>query len=318
MDKPRETSKATRSLRPSGPMAGDLEALKAESRRNVPSIQETAQVFDRLPQAREGILMTTARKFRTRPLWMTAGAVAAIAIALLFVPVSYQHTVGQNVTLTLPGNLSPETTDGIARTMGETMGVAGLKIMGREQLVIEAQIPDRSYAEVRGMAKAMSEALEEQGIAATAEVTPWTETVSGSVYAFAANSVTDIRVKVAGRSDFEIEDDIRSQLMNAGFLNPDVRFSQSGGEMQVNIKGDKASGERFEATLKHKVEGGPAPEDGEMDIMLLDTENMKGMSDAEIKTEVERQLAARGITDATVTVENGEVRVEAEKECIDE
>jgi hypothetical protein len=294
-------------------MDGDLEALRANSRRNVPSIQETAQVFDRLPQAREGILMTTVRRFRTRPVWMTAGAVAAIAIALLFVPVSYQHTLGQNVVLTLPGNLSPETVKGISRTLGDSMGAASLRVSGGEQTVVEAQVPDRSYAEVRGMALALSETLEEQGIAAQAEVTPWTETVSGNVYAFAANSVTDIRVQIAGRSNFEIENDIRSQLMNAGFLNPEVRFTQSGGEMQVEISGDKASGERFEAKMMNKVEGGPAPEDGEMEIMMLDTERLKGMSDAEIKAEVESQLRARGITDATVTVENGEVRVEAER-----
>jgi hypothetical protein len=249
---------------------------------------------------------------------MTAGAVAAIAIALLFVPVSYQHTVGQNITLTLPGNLSPETARGIAGTLGETTGAADLKLRGGEQIVIEAQIPDRSYAEVRGMAKAFSETLETQGIAATAEVTPWTETVSGNVYAFAANSVTDIRVKVAGRSDFEIENDIRSQLMNAGFLNPEVRFSQTDGGMKVDITADKGSGEKFEAKLEHKTLGGPASGDGELEITLLDTENLKGMSDAEVKAEVERQLAARGITDATVTVENGEIRVEAEGNCIDE
>jgi hypothetical protein len=311
MNQPRESSDGTRITGPGAPMAGDFEALKTESGRNVPSIQETAQVFHRLPQAREGILMTTMRRFRTRPLWMTAGAVAAIAIALLFVPVSYQQTLGQSVTLTLPGNLSPETADGIARTLGETGGVEGLSVMGGEQTVIQARVRGHSYAEVRGMAKAVSETLQQQGIAATAEVTPWTEAVSGNVYAFAAHSVIDIRVQVAGRSNFEIEQDIRSQLMNAGFLNPEVRFSQTGGEMQVDITGDKPDGEKFQAQLKNKVAGGPGDEAGEMEILMLDTENLKGLSDDEIKTEVERQLATRGITDAKVTVENGEIRVEA-------
>ena len=73
--------------------------------------------------------MTTVRKFRTRPVWVTAGAVAAIAVALLFVPISYQHTVGQNVTLILPGDLEPAMVKEIASAAGGAKDVTEAEII---------------------------------------------------------------------------------------------------------------------------------------------------------------------------------------------
>jgi hypothetical protein len=249
-------------------------------------------------------------------LWLTAGAVAAIAIGLLFVPISYQQTMGQNVMLTLPGDLDRAAVKGIVGTMATAMGAEGIKVTGRDQVVVETRVAGRSHAEVQAMAQALAGALEEQGIAATAVVTPWTEKVSGTVYAYAAMRVTDIKVQTAGRSDTEIAQDIRTQLMGAGFLNPDVSFTRDGNESQLSIKAEKGDGSQFEAQMKHKIEGGPAGDDGEMELMLLDPESLKGLSDAEIKAEVERVLAERGITGCTVTVENGEIRVEGEHQEI--
>jgi hypothetical protein len=318
MNKPRGTSDESRAQNPSELLAGDFKALKTESRRDVPSIQETARAIDRLRHAREGILMKTVRKIRTRPVWLTAGAVAAIAVALLFVPISYQQTVGQTVTLSLPGDLSPETVEGIARTLGTTMEAERLEVMGGDRVVFEAQVPNRSHGEVRAMASAITETLEERGIAAEAEVSAWTERVSGTLYAYATMRATELKVQTAGRSNFEIEQDIRSQLQNAGFLNPEISFSRDGNESRLRIKADQIGGERSEAELRHDVRGGAAPGDGEMGILLLDTESLKGRSDAEIKAEVERMLAERGHPAAKVTVENGEIRVEATEECCDE
>ena len=302
-------------------LTGDLQALKAESRQDMPTIQETARVFDSLPHAREGTLMTTVR--RARPWWIPVTAAAAIAAGLLFVPISYQQTVGQTISMNLHGSLDKGMVLGIANTLGEATDAEDLKVSrGSDGVVIQAKVSGRSASEVKTMARAFVATLKEKGISAATEVTPWTETVSGNVYAFTANQLDEIRVPMAGRSEFEIEQDIRSQLENAGFLNPEVQVTRSGGRTEVNISAKGQDGGEIKIQEQREIQDisgdGSTLQEPELEIPLfgIDPNEFKGMSDAEIKAAIEQKMRERGITDLEVTVENGNIRCEARKEEI--
>lgn len=275
-------------------------------------------MVERPAATREGILMATLKNMKARPWWVSVAAAAAIAIGLLFIPISYTQTVGQNITLTLAdGDLDPATVKGVAKALTEALDADNVGVLQRDGLEFKVQVSNRPASEVRAAASAFAAELSDQGIAAEVEVTPWTEKVSGNVYAFAAARVTDIRVPTAGRSDFEIAEDVRAQLQNAGFLNPEVSVVRNGGDTEIKINATESDGGTHETHIKlefnNSETGGAQPD---INFMMLDHKSFEGKSDAEIKAAVEELLRQRGIHDATVTVDNGKIEVRAEEEIV--
>ena len=134
------------------------------------------------------------------------------------------------------------------------------------------------------------------------------------MYAHAAAQIRDLSISTAGRSDAEVEGEIRAQLETMGFLNPQVSFQRSADGAEMRLEAKDPEGHLIIAEARHKTEGGSGGPEPNLDIMMIDPQELKGKSDAEIQAIVERKLAERGITDAQVTVQNGQVKVEAKRE----
>lgn len=285
-------------------MAGDFAALRDETTRDLPGFATTARA---LPAVRrmEGVLSTMQR-----PWGIAALAAVAVAVALIFVPLPYTAQRGHEVALVLPAGTPAADVEEAARTLRAALDVrGGLAVEMGSAPRVRARVA--SGADVQPAVAAVTAALAGRGITVETQVSPWRERVSGNVYAMAACRFNDLRVVVDGRSAAEIEQDLRSQLEAAGLANPQVSVTRDGDQLGIHVQaeGQCEDGER-QIRLEVQREGGGG-EDFQM--QMLDLESLAGLSDAEKKAEIERQMRERGI-DATVTVEDGKVRVEARKE----
>lgn len=103
----------------------DIEALRAASRRDLPSFSETSTSWIEwiANRKKRGVVMKLTRGIIDRPRLATGLAGCAIAAVLLFVPISYEKTVGHDVAFTLSG-MTPgaEAVAEIAKEMKESIG----------------------------------------------------------------------------------------------------------------------------------------------------------------------------------------------------
>jgi hypothetical protein len=299
-------------------IARDLEALGVVTSRDIPGIHDTASaVADRAAHlTREGWLMKGMRFMKARPWMTTAAATAALAAVLLVVPVSYQRTVGHDVTLSLAGTLDHDTMKKIAGELKTSIGADKVRMSlmdGTDGPVIELSVasPSRSGREVRARAAAFAKALESRGIHATAEVAARREKVSTNMYAYAMDQVVELRIDRAGRSPAEIEADIRSQLEAAGIENPSVSVTQEGDQTKIQIEAhDQDAADGGEREFRINLAGdGTAPMGAK--LHQFEVHRTPGMSDADVKADIERQMREAGV-EGTVTVEDGKVEVKVE------
>jgi hypothetical protein len=165
------------------------------------------------------------------------------------------------------------------------------------------------------MARAFSSQLDHKGIPATTAVSPWTEKVTGNVYAQVTNRWRDLRVETQGRSEAEIEQEIHAQLEQMGFLNREVTFRREGDRTRLGIRAGNPDNQ-LETKIERKIMGGGGQEPP-IEVMLPDCTDLRGLPDDQVKAEVERRLRERGI-EAEVRVEKGQVEIKAKKEVREE
>jgi hypothetical protein len=293
----------------------DLRALHAASLRDLPTIEQTARLSYQVRAGGHpgGFLMSSFRFLRSRPWPATALAAAAIAAALLLIPVSYQKTVGHDVTLTLaaPG-LDTGQIQKIASELRSALRAATLSVRQEEGSgpVLTARVSGRSGTAVARVAEAFAHELTTRGIAASARITPRTERVLGNVYAFARDNIIEIRVSSEGKTPEQVEAEIKDQLEAAGIENPTVEYSRDGNQQTLKVQVTKtaADGEDTTSTPEFhiSVDGHePGPNDKRCDVRVRRT---PGMTDEEVIADVQRQLQAQGV-DADVTFENGKIQI---------
>ena len=111
-------------------LAHDLEALRRVTARDVPRLEDTASALERRAayDTREGWWMKSMRWMKARPLVTTTAATAVVAAVLLMVPISYQRTVGQDVTLSIAGAVDPGALHAIARELKSAVGAAAVQV----------------------------------------------------------------------------------------------------------------------------------------------------------------------------------------------
>lgn len=241
--------------------------------------------------------------------WLaTAAAAAAVAVVLLFIPFSYERTVGQELTLTLEGAYAPADLRTLADAFRAATASDGIRVAAGETTALSAKLRGRSPAEATAIARAFTQSLAAKHVHATFAVRPWVEQESGTVYAQAANRWRDLRVATAGRSEAEVERDVAAELERMGFENPEVTFRRTGDGTEFQFR---AGGDGEETRVERRIQGAGG-EEPPIEVGLPDFSDLKGRPDAEIKAEVERTLRERGI-DAEVTVENGRIEIRAEK-----
>ena len=329
-------------------MATDLEALRRDSARDLPSIETIVRTAMRRPRTWEEYLMATFGLLTRRPWASTMLAGALAAIALLVVPFSYERTTGHMVALTLSGDrLDADHLRGIALQLkkllhSDAVAVQAEDVNGAMTFTLSSTVPNHAQANVAATANAFSAELGRLGYTASARVTAIKERVTGSVYAYARDHV--VTVDVDGKTAAQIESEIRQGLTEAGVTNPQVSVTKDGsnGEnLRVKVEatktatgsqdqeasepmpqlvlqkgGETLGGKGF--TVRNELRRTPdgttltlhVQQDGK--TATIEIPHADTMSDAALTAQIQTQLASAAI-EANVTVTNGRVQIEAKK-----
>ncbi|MFN0152257.1 MAG: hypothetical protein ACKVU1_16255 [bacterium] len=222
--------------------------------------------------------MPAFRFFKARPAFAAAFAVAVFSFIFLFVPFSYERTVGNEVTLTLAGpGLDRETVreiaDGLKTAVGGTEVRVGRiatthsdhaavasganaevrnivtaavgeapspELAQADHFRLTAFTPTRSQRDAQHAASLFASTLARRGIDSRAQVAPRRERVEGNMYAMAGEGVCQLTIDRRGKTAEEIEADIRSQLASCGMEGATVAVSTEGDMTQVQISCDTA------------------------------------------------------------------------------
>jgi hypothetical protein len=292
--------------------AADLEALHAVSRRGLPTMVETSKEYATRLERREerGAVMGFLRGMAGRPRLATALAGGAFALVFLFVPISYQRTVGHDVVFTLSG--TGQDVPEMAKEMKAALHAEDLQVRvavsGTETVQrCSARVPMRSKGEVERLAGSYAAKLAASGVGAAFTVTPVVEKHTGNVYLAAANAV--IHIRVGDRSAEEIADDIRSQLADAGVAGAEVDVTREENCARICVRAPEGSSQDFPEVQCEEMDN---PPEGAQ-CFKLELKRTPGMTDADLIAEVERQLREQGLS-GTVTMDgNGCPKVEFDK-----
>ncbi|HEX9102345.1 MAG TPA: hypothetical protein VF997_09085, partial [Polyangia bacterium] len=165
----------------------------------------------------------------------------------------------------------------------------------------------------KNAAQAERRAAELRVRGATVAVAARTERVWGSVYAMAKDKLLDVHVDLDGKSDAQVADDIRAQLAAGGWTADDVTVQRSADGSTVQIEAQDGNGRQMKVV--RKASGGS---EKNLDFQLggLDDAREPGMTDAQLRDKILRQLAARGL-DGDVVVDGDRIEIRA-KRTIDE
>lgn len=322
--------------------ARDLEAFRKASLRDLPRLEHSMSLARSRRVDAAGLWkerwLSMMNPIKRNPWLATAAVAAAIVVALLLVPVSYEKTSSHDVALTLGGVSDISQIKGIASEFESALGAQGVRVRaevenGAPKFVLEASVPGNSGA-LR--AQAFGQAMLDRGYAATWSATPKTERVWGSVYAYARDRV--IRVDVGGKTAQQLQDEIRQRLAEAGITNTQVSVTDlAGGGREVRVKADHqakagdAPEEPIQLELTKDGQSLPNP-DGQsvqvrrlkdasgverlvMDITAggrttkVEIPNPGAMSDAALTAEVNAKLMQNGVTDHVVEISGNDFNV---------
>ena len=310
-------------------LAGDLHALRTTTSRDLPPLASTltsainarGQAPTALPG---GILMNALHNARLRPWLATGLGTAAVALVLLFIPVSYDRLIGSELTLRFGGaEIAPGTLREIASDLRTKLGAERIRVEADAApdggtaigTTITAEIPDASWRRVGQLAVDYARGLAGRGIQASPRVRPRFEKVHGNVYAAIGNLV-EIRIQTEGKSDQEIAAEIQSQLSAAGMTDAKVEVNRQDGRTQITIEAKKTAtdaegtGEtccpELRITLDGKEPGDPQLQTQKCEVRVKRTE---GMTDQQVIDDVKRQLQEQGVNDAEVYFENGKIQI---------
>lgn len=288
-------------------LATDLEALREISARNLPSLASMTRAA-MTADSRErtgGLFMTAFRGIRTRPWLATTLSAATVAVLLLF-PISYERTVGHEITVTLaaPG-LGGDQLQKIVTELKKTVGAESIRVEDHGQgPILKAQAPIRSKSQAERVASAFAGSLAAMGIPAESDVTPRVERVPGNLYALASENLIQININSEGKSAEEMEQEIRAQLAAAGVEFTTVDVEKEGDNTKILLKQEvrAAAGEPVAdpPDVRVSIDGREpsGPDSKRVEIRVHRTE---GMTDQQLIDEVKRQLDAQGV-EADVTI----------------
>ena len=321
----------------------DLEALRATSRRDMTSLDH---IVEGLPDSRPGrpreeIPMAFLGWFKGRPRVAVPAAVALIAAALLVIPVSYQHTVGQKVTLELAGaGVTRSTLDGIVHQFKGALDAGAVRVEARNgddamTYSLSTTVPAKDGASAKAITRAFVHTLTDKGYTASASVDPIREKTSGNVYAMMLDNV--IQVSVDGKSASEIEAEIAQELAAAGIPNAQVSVTMDEpGKMEIQVKaesdgstpipdqpvevqltsdGKPLGGDLHRAEIRMRRTQDDAGEHLILDVTdagksgTVTIDDPGSLGDSELAARIQEALAAQGMDGLSVSVQDGQVEV---------
>jgi hypothetical protein len=300
-------------------IARDLRAYRDRADRGLPTIDDTARLL-RSHAGEEGFWMKSRRLLNARPALTVAGALVVIALVLGVVPISYEQTTGQDVALKLAGatgaSFDAAMVSKIAAQFKSALGAEKASVMltgGAEAgASIVARVGGNRGGVARRTAQAFAQALAGKGIGARVEVTPVRQRVSSSVAAYAMSKAIELRIERAGKTPAQMEADLRAQLEAAGIQNPQVTVTQEGDKTNVTVQANSSSPADGDREIKLELHAG-GTDDMKASLNRIEVERKPGMTDADVKAEVERQMREAGVQ-GEVTVTDGRIEIQVHKD----
>lgn len=294
-----------------------MQALREETKRNLPPLVETERalrVATATEQLQGGMFMRVLETMKARPRSTAVLVGCALFAAVLFVPVSYERTVGHTVTLHVAGApLAPQSIGPMARSVKKALHADSVQVRmqpggAAEELTLVAKLPVRSSQQAEQLTQALLSTLREQKLTVTADVAARKELTSGRVYAMALDKLIRIHVDTTGKTDTQVADEIRSQLESSGVHSPTVTFERKDGTSQMHIDAD-VEGRQIKVMRHTKDDSHPTVE---VEIGGIDDHRDPGMTDDQLRDKIKRQLEARGMT-ADVTVVGDKIEIRAHR-----
>lgn len=291
----------------------DRQSLGAASRAGLWSLDHVrrtvaAEIHN---QPRGASIVSTIHRLKSRPRLVSLLGVCALAAVLLVIPIRYQRTIGHRVELTVSGAALDQV--GLARLAGEVEQVTHARSLAVSHAdggaVLGLELAGWSEERAERAAAALVERLRERAFTAEARVSPITETVSGNVYAMVLDRIIVIDVDTEGKTDQEVEDEIRAQLLAEGVAEPSVTYHSDADESEVRVEGEH-EGKVFKVV--HKQAGEAREPNVRVEIGWLDTTREPGMTDEQLEAKIRGQLEARGLA-GEVEVDGDDVRVRMRK-----
>lgn len=263
---------------------------------------------------------TTMPSFITKPFGTPArrwgfAVVAAVFAFLVLVPFPYERTVGTTLTITSPDAAMAQIDLADLKSRLTERGLNDVKVT-RTSEGTNHSLTYHVYGS-QADAKAAFEATRDMIPASAAkgdiEFAAWKITESGSLMAQFGLRTYDFSVNTAGLSDAEISDEIRRQLESQGLSMQNVWLSRDDTSSTLDMT--MSPGEGKEATVRMKAyEVGDGPGQASMQGSVFMPEVDKSLPVEQQAEQIRQQLAAKGIDDVVVSVENGKIKVEAKKE----
>jgi hypothetical protein len=294
-------------------IARDADALRAATERDLPSFFETTRAL------RGALLVRPGHPSAVRwAAWGWTAAAAGVGVVLAFVPVSYPALAGHDVALSVAGHLAPSSLAAVARGLRAGVDGEGVRVEADGAgTTFRTRVHERSTRNVREAASAFAAVLRGSGLEAQVSVSPWTVRESGSVYGFASDRLVQILIEVRGRSSAEIEGEIAARLEAIGFNASLVLVEHEGGRTDVAIRATGPDGRLLETETSRELSGPAAKVDPPIAIDMMEFADLDSLPPAERRDAIERRLRERGIH-ATVTLEDGKLRIEAVDERVRE
>ncbi|HET9886756.1 MAG TPA: hypothetical protein VFR10_04525 [bacterium] len=316
----------------------DLAAFRKMTEQDVPELSHVARAVRNLPsQSEERALM---KLFRNHPFMAPAVMTLAVLFLVMFLPVSFDRTVGQDVSLKLSGvALDQARVKALATEMKSQLGAEHVEVRteentGTPSFEFRAFVASKSDRQAHYVLDAFHRTLTEQGLLVTTSLTPRVERVSGNVAAYAAENV--IHINTQGKSASQIESEIRSAMIAAGMDNVQVSVTdRPEGGREVRIEAERETTQPGQEIAEPQVvlegEGQATDPDAQrvkvrklkdeagaislvVDVQdknhsaTATVQNPDSMSESAVASEIRSQLFAAGI-DADVTFTNGKIEV---------
>lgn len=283
----------------------DLEALRRLTVQDLPTLEQTARGARAARTSREGFMNRSIRALVARPWLATAAGVAALALLLLAIPFSYSRTTGYEVRLHVapPASEAAALPD-LADRMKEAFHVDRVTITTDRGVTLSARLPLGSRPRIQQGLATLAPAIAALGPSVRTEIDPVVERVSGTVYAMATQRIVNLHIDREGKSLAEIETELRDQLAAAGLPGADVKVTQDGDQMQMQMLWQCAPGDSSICPVDVNITMDGLPQ-GERKVIKLTPDHP--LSDIELKQEIERQLRDQGMRNPSVEVRDGKV-----------
>jgi len=292
----------------------DLEAFGRATGRGLPGWAETQREIRGLASrgARAGRLGT--RRWPSRLAWLS-GAAALTMVVLLFVPVTYATVAGQQVTLAIPWALAQDAQAEIVRGFRAVAKAEDVRVeVTPEGTRLTALVPDLSERRARENVEVFSLHIRSSGVEARVLVQPAMTTRQGTLYGLAADRLGRMLIDVRGRTNEEIEQDVRRRLEAIGFREADVKVERGGGRTDIKFRATDGQGRveenEYRRELRGKAGGAPSAAEPPFELPMPDLSDLDNLPLGQRRDAIEKRLRDLGIN-ARVTIENGRLRIDA-------